>query len=314
MNRICELQKTDLKVSRIGLGTTNAGVDWDGADAYRIFDSYLAGGGNLIDCARIYSDWLGTERGRAERVLGDWIRHRGHHEDVVIITKGGHPELNTMNINRLSRKDMEYDLDLSLRALSVDDIDIYCFHRDDKGIPVEELIEIMEDFIRAGKIRYYGCSNWTTERMAEADAYCNKKGYRGFVINEALYNYGSAGMKPYPDKTMVTADKTMLAYHALRTENVLTSYMSLCSAFFHNLAANGEESVKNSPYYTEENLELSQRIECLMEKHDTGITQILLGFLLTRESTILPLIGAGNMEQIAAALDTFDVEFCAEEF
>ena len=84
--------------------------------------------------------------------------------------------MDTMNISRMSKEDMEYDLNLSLKALRIDYIDIYFYHRDDLSQPVSDLIEVMEYFVKQGKIRYYGCSNWTTERMIEADNYCKEKG------------------------------------------------------------------------------------------------------------------------------------------
>ena len=71
----------------------------------------------------------------------------------------------------------------------------------------------MEDFRRQGKIRYYGCSNWTTARMLEADRYCREKGYRGFIANQALYNIGCRDMRPMDDDTLVCADKAMQRYH-----------------------------------------------------------------------------------------------------
>ena len=90
-------------------------------------------------------------------------KHRGRRDDLVIMTKGGHPKMDTMNISRMSKEDMEYDLNLSLKALGIDCIDIYFYHRDDLSQPVSDLIGVMESFVKQGKIRYYGCSNWTTE-------------------------------------------------------------------------------------------------------------------------------------------------------
>ena len=91
---------------------------------------------------------------------------------------------------------MRQDLELSLAALGTDYIDVYFYHRDNEAIPAGELIEIMEEFRKEGKIRYYACSNWSTARMKEADAYAASKGYRGFVANEALFNIASASMRP----------------------------------------------------------------------------------------------------------------------
>jgi aryl-alcohol dehydrogenase-like predicted oxidoreductase len=314
MKRYLEPSRTDLRISRIVLGTANAGLAWDGADAFRMFDAYLEMGGNLLDTARIYSDWVKPEIGRSERVIGDWIRKRGSHSDVLIMTKGGHPRMDTMSVSRLSKAEIETDLELSLRALSVDCVDIYCYHRDDPSRSVEELIETMESFVRAGKTRYYACSNWSTERMKAADHYCERMHYRGFVLNQALYNYGSAGMNPFPDETMVTVDREMLAYHASHRDNVLAAYMSLCSGFFQALESKGEQAVAGSPYYTAANLELYRRIRSIAADHRTGITQVLIAFILTRAPDMLALIGARNMEQLKAALNTFNVDLTGVSF
>ena len=312
--KFLEIEDTDLKVSRVGLGTVNAGLAWDGKDAFRIFDAYLDNSGTLIDCARVYSDWVAPEIGRAERVLGDWIRHRGKNDDVVIITKGGHPRMETINVGRLSREEVSSDLELSLKALSVDTIDIYCYHRDDKKRPVEELIETMESFVSAGKIRYYSCSNWTTERMIEADAYCKKMGYRGFIQNQALFNYGSSRMNPFSDKTMVTVDDGMLDYHKNNPKNILVPYMSVCSGFFHILNAKGEDAVAESPYYTPGNLELYKKVKSIAAAYSCSITQVLLGFILTRDPEMIPLISADNIEQLEEVVNIFNIDFKSEEF
>lgn len=63
------LMNTDLELSPMGMGCVNAGIKWDGEDAYRIFDAFLYGG-NVYDTARVYSDWIPSETGRSERVLG----------------------------------------------------------------------------------------------------------------------------------------------------------------------------------------------------------------------------------------------------
>jgi len=314
MAKYMKIRDTALNVCRIGLGTANAGLAWDGAASFRMLDAYVDRGGNLIDTARIYSDWVKPEVGRSERVVGDWIRHRKRHDDVIVMTKGGHPRLDAMHVSRLSRSEMEADLTMSLRALSMDCVDVYCYHRDDGTLPAEKLIESMESFVRAGKIRYYACSNWNTGRMKLADAYSKKMGYRGFVLNQALYNYGSERMKPFPDKTMVTADAEMLAYHAGNASQVLAPYMSLCSGFFHALDGKGEEAGKDSPYFTSENLAIYQRIKQIAAAHNTGITQVLLGFILTREPHMLPLIGVSSLQQLDEVMAAFDGDFKSEEF
>ena len=77
MSDFFTIPDTDLSLCPLGLGTAGAGLDWDGADADYLFDAYLDMGGNLIDTARIYSDWVAPETGRSERVIGDWIQRSG---------------------------------------------------------------------------------------------------------------------------------------------------------------------------------------------------------------------------------------------
>ena len=314
MELYLNIPETDLKVCRIGLGTANAGLSGSGEGTGRLLDAYLGLGGNLIDTARVYSDWVKPETGRSERVIGDWLRSRGRHDDAVLLTKGGHPRLDSMGVGRLSREEMQSDLDLSLKALSVDCIDIYCYHRDDAKRPVEELVETMEGFRRAGKIRYYACSNWTVGRMREADAYCRKMGYRGFVLNEALYNYGSDDMKPMADPTLAVAGGEMLAYHRGNPSSVLTAYTSMCSGFFSRLEREGREAVAGSPYFTEGNLKRFRRLQEIAGDHGATVSEALLGFVLTRRPRMIALAGAGSLAHLKEIMETFRFDFREEEY
>ena len=307
MNKRITIKDTDLSICPIGFGTVNAGTAWGNDDDFEIIEKYIELGGNVIDCARVYTD------GKAEEVLGKWITKRGKRDDLIIITKGGHPLFESMNVSRMSREEMEADLNTSLKALCVDTIDIYFYHRDDLSQPVSDLIELMESFVREGKIRYYACSNWTTERMKEADEYCKSKGYRGFVANQMLFNMAAETMKPFPDKTMVAMDNEMLEYHKT-SKNLAMPYFGVCSGFFHVLAAKGVEAVKNSPYYTRENLELAARIEALREKYNATISQILLGFFFQQGMDICPLAGADNEQQLLEVMGTFDIDFDPKDF
>ncbi len=308
-----KIPRTDLELSPVGLGTVNAGIAWDHEDAFRIFDTYLAAGGNVIDTAHVYSDWIPGETARSERVVGDWVRNRGKRDDFVLMTKGGHPRNETMHISRLSKEEMTSDLDSSLKQLGVDCVDIYFYHRDDVNRTVEELIETMESFRRAGKIRYYGCSNWTVQRMKEADAYCAEKGYRGFVANQAMYNIGVAHMNPFSDPTMVVCDEEMLQYHK-ESENLLMPYMGICSGFFHKLKTKGLEAVKDSCYNTESNLKIADSIYKLCEIKGLSVTQVLLGFFAVCDLPMLPLAGASSMEQLEELNEVLRTEFTAEEY
>lgn len=309
---------TDLTFHPLGLGTVNAGLAWDGADADRIFDTFLDMGGSLIDTAHVYSDWVKPERARSERAIGDWLQRSGKRNHIVLVTKGGHPDMTSehpdTHISRMKKEDMGSDLESSLRQLRTDHIDIYFYHRDDVNQPVEELVEVMEEFRRQGKIRYYGCSNWTTSRMKAADRYCWEKGYRGFIANQALLNLGYKYMNPLDDDTLVYADSQMQQYHRENKGNLLMPYMGVCSGFFHKYAAGGADAVKGSPYYTEGNLKTAERVKELCEKYNATVTQAVLGFFGQQDFDCAPLYGPKNAEQVREAMKTFEIPFCRDDY
>ncbi|MGM9522250.1 MAG: aldo/keto reductase [Oscillospiraceae bacterium] len=316
-NRIT-IPDTDISISPIGLGTVGAGIDWDGADADRVIDAYIDMGGNVIDSARAYSDWIPPEIGRSERVIGDWIRRGGKRDKVVLITKGGHPKYTSkeddLHIPRMTPADMRHDIELSLKALGVDTIDVYFYHRDNRAQTVEEEIETMENFRREGKIRYYGCSNWESDRILEADAYCREKGYRGFVADQALLNMGMKYMNPLDDDTLVYMNGALYDYHVNNPQNLAMPYMGVASGFFHLYIAKGEDAVKKNPYYTSGNVKAAQRCRELMEKYNASVSQIVLGFFTQQPFKCVPLYGPQNVEQLKDAMGTMDIKFEKGDF
>ena len=313
-----QMPGTELTSSPLGLGCVNAGIKWDGADADRLFDAFYDMGGNLYDTARVYSDWIPPETGRSERVLGDWLRNSGKRNHIILITKGGHPDMTVpepdLHQTRITAEEMRKDLELSLKALRTDYIDLYFFHRDNEALPAGELIEVMERFVKEGKIRYYGCSNWSAMRMREADEYCRKHGYRGFAANQALYNVGLAHMKALSDDTLSIMDENMCRYHRENPFNLAMPYMAACSGFFHKYLSGGAGVVQSSEYYTEGNIHIAERLKALSEQYKATLTQMLLGFFTCQDFTCLPLYGPRNVEDLQEALNTFNITFRKEDY
>jgi aryl-alcohol dehydrogenase-like predicted oxidoreductase len=312
------IDRTDLSVCPIGLGTVGAGLDWDGKAADEVFETYLELGGNLVDSAHVYSDWIAPETARSERVIGDWLSRSGKRQQIVLITKGGHPNMTCekpdLHQSRMTRKDMIADLDSSLKGLRTDYIDIYFYHRDDVRQSAEELVDVMESFVKEGKIRYYGCSNWGTSRIRAADNYCGEQGYRGFVANQALLNIGLKYMNPMQDDTMESFDSDMLEYHKATPSNLAMPYMGVCSGFFHLYLAKGADSVKNSPYNTKGNLKVAEKVRELMDRYHASVSQVLLGFFTQQEFPCVPLYGPQTIGQLEDAMGTMDIPFVKADF
>lgn len=311
MKRIL-IPDTELSVCPIGLGTVKAGLEWRGAEANRIFDAYFDMGGNMIDTARVYAG------GHSEKTVGEWLCRSGKRSGVVVVTKGGHPKFDSpgddLHIPRMTAKDMREDIEKSLTALRTDVIDLYFYHRDDVSQSVEEEIEVMEQFRKEGKIRYYGCSNWTAERIKKADAYCAKMGYRGFAADQALLNIGMKYMNPLPDDTLVYMKDALFDYHTARSENLAMPYMGVASGFFHTCIGRGADAAMSSPYYTEGNLSVVNRCKELMEQYGATISQVVLGFFTQQPFACAPLYGPRSVEQIEDALGTLEIAFSPEDY
>ena len=302
-----KIVETDIEIFPIVLGTVGAGEVFDQAITNNLIDKYLDLGGNTIDTARMYTN------GKSEEALGRWIKKSGRRNEIVLITKGGHPRVETMHTSRMKEADMRSDIEESLKTLNTDYIDIYFYHRDDLGQPVEESVEIMEKFVREGKIRYYGCSNWKAYRIREAIEYSRRQNIRGFVANQMLFNIASEYMKPFQDDTMEMMDEEMKKVHC---EYPILSipYFGVCSGFFYVLKARGEEAVKNSPYYTKENLAIAKRVFELADTYHTTITAVLLHFFLVQEFPCCPLYGPTSTKQLNDLEGILDIGLKKEDY
>src|SRR5690606_16431901 len=111
--------------------------------------------------------------GRQERLLGHWMKHRGLRDQLVVIGKGGHTPFCTP-------EGLTCQLSESLERLQTDRVDIFFMHRDNPDLPVGELVDVLNEHVRAGRIGIYGGSNWSIERVAAANRYAKRKGLQGF--------------------------------------------------------------------------------------------------------------------------------------
>ena len=137
--------------------------------AAAIFDDFVERGGTTFDTAYIYGG------GRGEKLLGQWITSRGNRDEVVVIGKGAHtPHCDPESITR--------QLDESLERLQTDHVDLYLMHRDNEEIPVGEFVDVMDEHFKAGRIKAFGGSNWSTARFDEANAYAEASGKQPFTL------------------------------------------------------------------------------------------------------------------------------------
>lgn len=309
------LPNTDLVVSSLCLGSTDIGSTISRADSFRLLDGFVDGGGNFVDTASVYANWLPGERSISEKTIGAWLKQSGKRNQVVIATKGAHPEMTTMHISRMTPADIVGDLDASLRNLQVDTIDLYYLHRDDPRRPVEETIETLEEQVRLGKIRTFGCSNWRTTRIAAAQEYARSRGSQGFVADQMMWSLAEIDSSAFGDPTMVAMDDALWRYHQ-QSGMAAIAYSAQANGFFHKMAgdAAGRHSASQQRIYAgEQNQVLSRRVQQLADISGLTVTQIVLGYLLSQPFTTVPVIGCKSLAHLCDSLTAADVRLTSEQ-
>ncbi len=161
------LGRTGLKVSRLCLGTMTFGVQCDEKTSFAILDAAAAGGITFLDTADVYPLGGSPETaGRTEEIVGRWLR--GRRGDFILATKCSGVMSARPWDRGSSRKHVLDAIDASLRRLGTDYVDLYQLHHVDPETPIDETLRALDDVVRAGKVRYVGCSNFLAWRLARA--------------------------------------------------------------------------------------------------------------------------------------------------
>jgi aryl-alcohol dehydrogenase-like predicted oxidoreductase len=307
--RYVQIPGTDLKPACISLGTGNVGDTVDKPLAFRIFDAYVDLGGNFIDTAKVYSDWALGERSASEKTIGEWMLQHHTRNKIVLATKGGHPGLEAMLTPRLSPAEILGDLEDSLHHLQVDVVDLYYLHRDDPERPVEEMLETLDAQVKAGKIRYYACSNWRTQRIQEAQEYACSHGLRGFVASQVLWNVGVLDPKGIGDPTISWMDDDMWLYHS-QCGMAAMAYTAQANGFFQKMLNDKIDEIDPKllrMYDYAVNIKRFWRMKRLMAEEALSITQVLLGYLTSQPFPTFPVVGCRSVAQLEDCMEAADV-------
>lgn len=305
--RYREIQGTDLKPATICMGGLPF-ITGGTPDPFNLLNFYTELGGNFLDTANVYGKWLPDKANSSELTIGRWMKERRNRSKMIVATKGGHPDLASMRISRLSRSEVAADLEESLKALQTDWIDLYWLHRDDETIPVAEILDYLNEFVAAGKIRYFGCSNWRPNRIREALNYTQNHRLNGFVGNQAMWSLASVNPNGLTDPTLVPMDDVAFQLHC-ETGLAAIPYSSQANGFFNKLATPGAVLSENlrRTYDNEVNLGRLERIKRLSWELSLSITQILLGYLLSQPFTTIPVVGCRTVEQLRDSMQAADV-------
>ena len=264
-------------VSVIGLGTAHYGGRIVKSLAFDQMDAFVAAGGNLIDTARVYGDFVTPRTGESEKIVGQWMEERGNRKQIFLSTKGGHPPFDRMSRSRLSPREIEDDLYESLADLRCKFVDVYFLHRDDESRAVEEIVDTLESFAAEGLIGMYGVSNWKTERILEANRYAASRGYHGIGVNQPQFSL----MKPNTlgDKTLVRMDRIMHDMHC-RFSMPCFCFSSQAEGFLAKMISGkpvGPETV--TKYDSAVNRAIIEKVRNMAEEGGPGAEEISVSFL-----------------------------------
>lgn len=297
------------KVSRIVLGTDYYGDTVDEKTCFRMYDIFADAGGNHIDTAHLYV------KGESERILGKWLKAHGR-AGVYVATKGAHPPLDNMTFSRLTKPELQKDLDESLKRLGIDCIDLYWLHRDNPAADTGEVIEILNGFINAGKIKAIGCSNWSGARIAEANEYAKKHGLSGFCASQIKWSLAETCKDYIDDPTLVEMNKREYDYY-VKSGMPVVAFASQGKGFFSKFAENGAKALSEKArmrYLTERNIKVCERVKEIADVYNTSVGAIAVAFLTSiRTVSAMPVIGCKNEAQLSDSLKAADIELTQDE-
>lgn len=309
-----KINGTDLNPSAICLGTAEMGSVISKDDAFQMMDAFFDRGGNILDTAHVYANWLPIEKSMSEKTIGLWMKERKNREKVIISTKGAHPELTTMNVPRLSREEILQDLEESLEFLQTDYIDIYWLHRDDENRPVGEILECLNEQVLNGKIRYFGCSNWKAKRIDEAKNYTEKHGLQSFAASQIMWSLAVPNKEAMGDPTIVYMSEEERAFYD-HAQMTVFGFTSQARGFFSKMKKDDLSQVKDwvrSTYDNEENRRRYDRIQVLKKELSVSEMVIVIAYLTAHPIASIPIIGSQSLVQMLESLEAADLRLTPE--
>ncbi len=302
----------DKPVSRLVLGTMWINTETL-ENAYPVLDAFHAAGGNCLDTAHGYG------RGDNERAVGQWINERGLRDEIVILGKGAH---HSQDRKRVTPYDIKSDLHDSLARFKVDSIDLYVLHRDDPDKPVGPIVETLHAAKEAGQIDAYGGSNWSAERLQEANEYAAAHGLTPFVASSPQFSLAVQIEPPWRDCISVSGPSGEAA-RAWCRENGVTLFVwsSMAGGFFSgrfrrdNLDTFTEwyDQLAVKVYCNEENFQRHDRVQELAAAKGVSIPQIALAYVYNQPDGIHALSGARNTDELSINVEASEIKLTEEE-
>jgi len=300
------LGTTGLRVSKICLGCMTYGSSkwrpWvlEDAASQPLLRRALELGINFFDTANVYST------GVSEEILGRAIREHGDRDNMVIATKLFFPMNSGPNGMGLSRKHIMQAIDASLKRLQMDYIDLYQIHRFDPRTPLEETLDALNDVVRAGKVRYLGASSMHAWQFMKMLAIQQREGFARFVSMQNQYSL----LYREEEREMVPL---------CREEGVgMIPWSPLARGLLAGSRAAGTQRAQTDEmmaqlFTPEADQPIIDAVGNIARAHNTGMAQVALAWLMSKQPVSAPIIGASKMAQLDDAVASVDVKLSPDE-
>ncbi len=303
------LPGTDLYVSELCFGMGGFGTTTRGDATDRLVTAYLEAGGNFFDTAHCYLFWEENGDGASERELGACLRRLCVRDQVVLATKGGHPDAGAAYrrpADYLSARTLTSDINDSLERLGDARIDLYYLHRDDPRMTVEQIIDILNLEIERGRIGALGASNWSVQRIAAANAYAQHQGLHGFAVSSVMCSLADPDWKITPEPTMRYVTSEEETWHTA-TQMPIVAYSATGTGYFARAAD------PTKPPTNTANEARRTRAQSLAIDLGCSPTQIAVAWLLHQPYPILPLFGTTKTDHLAEILRAPAIELTPDQ-
>ena len=282
-------------------------------EGFALLDAVFEHGGTTFDTAHGYAG------GDSDRVLGLWMEARGNRDQVVIVGKGCH---HNADRRRVTPYDLASDLMDSLARLRTDYVDLYLLHRDDPDVPVDPIMEAFARHHDAGRIHAYGGSNWSPQRIQEANAFAEQHGIPPMRVSSPNFSLAVQRQEPWPNCLSISGPDAVQDRDWYRlTQMPLLVWSSLAGGFFSgqlrrdNLHTASEYFLRLSAdtYGTEENFRRYDAAREIADARGVSVPQVALAYLFGSGLNLFPLVGARTAREFAENAQAAELNLSAEE-
>ena len=289
-------------VPLLGLGTNNFGGRSDEAASLKVVDASIDIGANFFDTANIYT---GT---KSETIIGKALK--GRRDKVILTTKFGLSMGAGPNMQGGSRGHILNELDTSLRRLQTDYLDLYQMHMVDRSTPIEETLRTLDDLVRAGKVRYIGCSNYDAWHLVEALHTSRALNLNAFVSVQPYYNLLKRGIERELAPACEAYDIGVIPYFPLESGFLTGKYRP------GEGAPSGTRFDKTPTFQAklnEDNFAILGALESFAAERGHTVGELAMAWLAARPQVCSVISGASTPEQVQANAKGLEWKLTAED-